>query len=98
MPSKHCQSNKTRKRKGRDIDEIREDIVNKKEKVLDSEDRLDLPACGEFFCKECERYFIDQLSLDKHKKSKPHKNQLKRLKEQPYTYKDAMAAAGIGVQ
>lgn len=70
MPSKRTISNKTRKRKGRDLDEIQNDIIQKKEKKLDKEDRLDLPGFGEFFCKECERYFNNQQSLDTHKRSK----------------------------
>ncbi|KAE9555994.1 hypothetical protein FO519_000850 [Halicephalobus sp. NKZ332] len=96
MPSKHCQSNKARKRKGRDIDEIYNDIQNKKTKVLDAEDRLDLPADGQFFCKTCERYFINQKALEKHERSKPHKNQLKRLAEPMYTVEDSLIAAGLG--
>ena len=113
MPSKHCQSNKTRKRKGRDIDEIYNDLKNKKTKVLDAEDRLDLPAAGEFFCKTCERYFIDSTALEKHERSKrrflfhfmnmissisAHKNQLKRLSQPMYTVKDSLIAAGLGVE
>ena len=113
MPSKHCQSNKTRKRKGRDIDEIYTDLKNKKTKVLDAEDRLDLPADGQFFCKTCERYFINAIALQKHERSKrkflfyftkatnatlAHKNQLKRLAEPMYTVKDSLIAAGLGVE
>ncbi len=54
MPKKHCQSAKTRKRKGKDIDEIVEDLKPEKAaKIASQPPDLDLPGDGLFFCIQC---------------------------------------------
>ncbi|VDQ08220.1 unnamed protein product [Trichobilharzia regenti] len=45
----------------------------------------DRPGLGQFFCIFCDKYFIDQETLDLHKKQKPHKRRLKSLNEPPHT-------------
>lgn len=71
MPKKHTQSNKARKRKGKDLDEIIEDLrPEKSAKLLNQEVDLDLPGDGQFYCVECNRYFIDEVSRKAHKKTK----------------------------
>ena len=56
----------------------------------------DLPGCGQFYCVETARYFVDQKALDDHKKSRAYKRRVKELKEEtPFTQKDAEAAAGM---
>ena len=56
----------------------------------------DLPGCGQFYCVETARYFVDQQALDDHKKSRAYKRRVKELKEEtPFTQKDAEAAAGM---
>ncbi|KAE9421247.1 hypothetical protein Angca_004855, partial [Angiostrongylus cantonensis] len=101
MPSnsrrKHSISNKIRKRPGKDIDQIHEDMKpNKAAKLLNQEIDMDLPGDGQFYCVECARYFIDEKTKKGHQKSKLHKNRLRTLKEVPYTIKESEAAAGHG--
>ncbi|KAI6236306.1 Zinc finger protein-like protein [Aphelenchoides besseyi] len=98
MPKKHSQPNKVRKRKAKDLDQIHEDLQPAKVVKLTSEHPvdLDLPGDGQFYCVECSRYLVDQLTLEKHRKSKTHKQQLKRLKELPYSQAEAEAAGGLG--
>ncbi|CAJ0603216.1 unnamed protein product [Cylicocyclus nassatus] len=101
MPSngqrKHTISTKVRKRPGKDLDQIHEDLKpNKAAKLLNQEIDLDLPGDGQFYCIECDRYFIDEKTRAEHRKYKLHKNRLRALKEVPYTMKEAEAAAGHG--
>lgn len=101
MPKKHSASNKTRKRKGKDLDEIIEDLAtNKRCRLMNQNVDPDLPGCtnmipklkvpfffsklakpqtltnafflgcGQFYCIECDRYFINQNAMSKHKASK----------------------------
>ncbi|XP_054166338.1 zinc finger protein 593-like [Oppia nitens] len=56
----------------------------------------DLPANGQFFCKHCHRYFIDDKSLTDHTKSKTHKKRVKLLEDEPYSQEEAERAAGHG--
>uniref|UniRef100_A0A1I7XR56 Zinc finger protein 593 homolog n=1 Tax=Heterorhabditis bacteriophora TaxID=37862 RepID=A0A1I7XR56_HETBA len=58
---------------------------------------LDLPGDGQFYCIECERYFIDEQTKQNHKKTKLHKNRVKTLREIPYSHKEAEAAGGLGI-
>ena len=70
MPRKHCQSNKIRKRKAKDLDEIQEDLrPEKMAKKLSPEEVYDLPGNGEFHCVACCRYFINDEAFQCHLKS-----------------------------
>lgn len=44
----------------------------------------DLPGLGQHFCISCSRYFVDQTTLELHRRSKPHKRRLKVLEETPH--------------
>lgn len=71
MPKKHTQSNKGRKRKGRDLDQIEEDLKPEKAiKLSNQAIDFDLPGDGQFYCIECSRYFIDASTLSKHRNTK----------------------------
>ncbi|KAI6228862.1 Zinc finger protein-like protein [Aphelenchoides fujianensis] len=98
MPKKHSQPNKVRKRKHKDLDQIHEDLKPWKVARLTTAHPVDvdLPGEGQFYCVECARYLVDQETLDKHRKSKVHKQQVKRLKDVPYTQAEAEAAGGLG--
>nr|CAD2159806.1 unnamed protein product [Meloidogyne enterolobii] len=100
MPKKHTISNKTRKRPGKDLDEIKETMERpeKLAKVVNQPVDEDLPGAGQNYCVECDRHFINDKVLKNHKKTKVHKNQLKRLKEQQHSQKDADLAGGLGVE
>lgn len=52
---------------------------------------------AEFTCVACARYFADAASLETHVRGKPHKRQLKKLEEEPYTIEESRRAAGLGV-
>ncbi|KNC47699.1 zinc finger protein 593 [Thecamonas trahens ATCC 50062] len=57
----------------------------------------DLPGKGQFYCVSCAKHFLDLGNLEQHRRGKPHKRQLKRLrKEKPYTQAEADAAGGMG--
>ena len=54
MPKKHSQSNKTRKRKGKDLDQIVEDLRPEKiAKLTKQPVDQDLPGDGQFYCVQC---------------------------------------------
>ena len=63
-----------------------------KEQELDQ----DLPAGGQFYCHETDKYFVTQQALDSHKKTKRYKRRCRELKKTPFFVEDAMAAAGMG--
>lgn len=88
--------------RARDIDQVQDDLKRvasgKTYAVLppgkcESEE---LPAGGAHPCIPCAQYFIDEHALGEHKRGKGHKKRLKLLKEEPYTVKEAEAAAGLG--
>ena len=85
------------KRRDRDVDQVFDDIKRAEAlgpQVIPFDD--DLPGCGQFYCVETARYFVDQKALDDHKKSRAYKRRVKELKEEtPFTQKDAEAAAGM---
>ncbi|VDK63334.1 unnamed protein product [Onchocerca ochengi] len=98
MPKKHTSSNKTRKRKGKDMDQIIDEIRSEKQQCLTSRQAdidLDLPGGGQFYCIECVRYFIDEKSLRNHRSSKVHQQRLKRLREPAYTQREAEESVGL---
>ena len=101
MPKKHAQSLKTRKRRGKDLDEILVDQEPAKAARLaaqraESPD-LDLPGDGLHFCTPCQRHFTDATTLTRHTATKSHKQRLKALRETPFTQAEADAAAGLGI-
>ena len=57
----------------------------------------DLPAGGQFYCHETDKYFITQQAMDEHKKSKAYKRRVKELKEKPHMLEDTYTAAGMGM-
>ncbi|CAH8514973.1 unnamed protein product [Schistosoma turkestanicum] len=86
------------KNRTRDIDQISHDLKeeNFSKRVIEAtEPDEDKPGLGQFFCIFCDKYFIDQNTLDLHKKQKPHKRRLKSLEEPPHTQEDADCAAGL---
>lgn len=55
-----------------------------------------LTGGGDFPCIECSRHFISQDALEKHRTTKIHRRRLKELRDEPYSQKEADAAAGLG--
>jgi hypothetical protein len=89
----------------KDIDQIHEELEKKAFGIVPfkdlhpeeiNSDADELPGGGNFSCEPCNKYFIDQKTLDIHLKTKNHKKRYKLLQEVPYTHKEADAAGGIG--
>lgn len=71
MPKKHTQSNKVRKRRAKDLDQIDEDLRPEKAfKLTHQPIDYDLPGDGQYYCIECSRYFINSVTLEKHRTTK----------------------------
>eukprot|EP01016_Furgasonia_blochmanni_P037516 TRINITY_DN4431_c0_g1_i11.p2 TRINITY_DN4431_c0_g1~~TRINITY_DN4431_c0_g1_i11.p2 ORF type:complete len:191 (+),score=39.40 TRINITY_DN4431_c0_g1_i11:74-574(+) len=74
----------------RDVDQIYEDVKPENVgKFVNPEVNEDLPGYGQFYCITCSRHFVDKKAMTVHEGTKFHKRQLKKLKEKPYTQKDA---------
>ncbi|TDZ51588.1 Zinc finger protein bud20 [Colletotrichum trifolii] len=87
---------KTR-RKTRDVDQIKADMLSPKHlrHFKDSKAKEDLPGLGQHYCVECAKWFETEVSLVNHRRGKPHKRRVKQLKEEPYTQKEAEAVIGL---
>ncbi|EGD72415.1 zinc finger protein [Salpingoeca rosetta] len=86
------------RRKTRDVDQIHDDLKPKVlNKLATQVVDYDLPGMGQFYCVHCARHFVDEFTLEAHRRSKVHKRRLKQLSETPYTQKEADAAGGLGV-
>ncbi|OTA99953.1 hypothetical protein M426DRAFT_246403 [Hypoxylon sp. CI-4A] len=87
---------KTR-RKTRDLDQIKADLLSPKHLAQFKETKApeDLPDLGRWYCTECAKWFESEVNLVVHRKGKPHKRRVKQLREEPYTQKEAEAAVGI---
>ena len=84
------------KRRRRDVEQVFDDMTKKEQLETAQPFDDDLPGCGQFYCVETARYFVDQKALDDHKKSRAYKRRVKELREEtPFTLKDAEAAAGM---
>ena len=84
------------KRRRRDVEQFFDDMTKKEQLETAQPFDDDLPGCGQFYCVETARYFVDQKALDDHKKSRAYKRRVKELREEtPFTQKDAEAAAGM---
>ncbi|ORY07462.1 hypothetical protein K493DRAFT_273488 [Basidiobolus meristosporus CBS 931.73] len=85
------------RRRTKDLDQIHEDLKTENtEKLLATQKGdADLPGLGEHYCIQCSRHFISGSALSEHYRGKLHKKRVKLLKEEPYTQKEAEAAAGL---
>lgn len=92
----HRTITKTR-RKTRDLDQIKADLLSPKHLRQYKETRAteDLPALGQHYCIECAKWFDTETNLVSHRKGKPHRRRVKDLKEEPYSQKEAEAAVGL---
>jgi bud site selection protein 20 len=91
-------SKKKTRRHTRDIDQIHADLHDKRhlEQFHETQVPEELPAFGDFYCVECAKFYESEANYKSHQKSKPHKRRVKALKEEPYSQKEAEAAAGYG--
>lgn len=49
----------------------------------------DLPGLGQHYCIPCARHFVADRVLQEHRRTKVHKQMLRRLREKPYDLKEA---------
>lgn len=75
----------------RDLDLIHKDLATNAPVATG----LDLPGMGLNYCKHCARHFISDAALLVHMRTKLHKKRVKVLLEEPYTQREADAAAGL---
>jgi bud site selection protein 20 len=84
------------KSRSKDLDQIQDEIQ------LDLQGRLakpfdaDLPGMGQYRCMECARFFINERTLEEHRRSKFHKKMSRRVLDPIYTQGEAEQAAGMG--
>merc|ERR1712141_224450 len=80
------------------MDQIHENFKPENVAALVADPSLndDLPGSGQNYCLHCDRHMINRDALTAHLKSKKHKQQVKKLKDAPFTQKEAEAAAGLG--
>ena len=86
------------KRFVRQDDQIIGDLdPTKAHKLLHQKIDYDLPGKGQFYCVSCAKHFRDLPNLEQHRRGKPHKRKLKKLKrDAPYSQAEADAAGGMG--
>ncbi|XP_022079264.1 zinc finger protein 593-like [Acanthaster planci] len=93
----HIQKKYRTRRKTKDLDQIHEDMKPEASKQLLNQDiDHDKPGMGQHYCLHCARHFISLHALKEHFRTKLHKRRLKALETEPYTQKEAEAAAGMG--
>ncbi|KAK8091661.1 C2H2 finger domain-containing protein [Apiospora hydei] len=83
----------------RDLDQIKADLLSPRhlEQYKETKATDDLPDLGKWYCIECAKWFESERNMLFHQKGKPHKRRVKQMKEEPYTQREAEAAAGLGV-
>ncbi|KCZ81622.1 hypothetical protein H312_00946 [Anncaliia algerae PRA339] len=99
-PTTKSKKNKSKYKKNRRFNEaygptpmdiVKESIIKNKHLSINE----NIISNGEFYCKECDRYFIDEPTLSGHKRTKPHKRRIKQLKEDMHSRDFAELAGGI---
>jgi len=88
---------RAKKKRTKDQDQVHEDLKNLKRFESLPVDE-DLPGDGQHYCICCARFFVDANTLQAHFRSKQHKKNLKRAREEPWTQKDAEMAGGVSVE
>ncbi|EOD48169.1 zinc finger protein [Neofusicoccum parvum] len=68
-------SKKKTRRYARDLDQIHADLRSDRHLQLykDTKAEEDLPALGQFYCKECAKWFESNDNFSSHQRGKPHK-------------------------
>ncbi|KAH0484377.1 MAG: hypothetical protein KVP17_004754 [Porospora cf. gigantea B] len=90
MPTRHQQKVSLKRRK-KDHDQVHRDMREGVHLVPD----IELPGMGRHFCIPCERYFINDTDLTKHKRTSKHKRKVKLMKDEPHTQAHAEAVVGL---
>ncbi|OCK78566.1 hypothetical protein K432DRAFT_331856 [Lepidopterella palustris CBS 459.81] len=99
MPAiRGSKSKKKTRRHTRDLDQIHADLHSERhlEKYTETKAIDDLPGLGQWYCKECAKWFEGEPNFMSHQRGKPHKRRVRQLREEPHTQKEAEAAVGLG--
>ena len=90
-------SKKKTRRHTRDLDQIHADLHDEKHLAQHTESKApeDLPGLGQWYCKECAKWFESETNFAAHYKGKVHKRRVKQLRDEPYSQKEAEAAVGL---
>ncbi|KAF2870970.1 hypothetical protein BDV95DRAFT_607260 [Massariosphaeria phaeospora] len=98
MPAiRGADSKKKTRRFKRDLDQVHADLLDDKHlaQYKDTKAIEDLPALGQYYCKECAKWFESETNFGRHQKGKVHKRRVRQLRDEPYTHKSAEAALGF---
>ncbi|EDU45889.1 UFD2 U1-like Zn-finger-containing protein [Pyrenophora tritici-repentis] len=98
MPAIRGQDSKKKTRRHtRDLDQIHADLRDEKHlaQFKDAKPIEDLPGLGQYYCKECAKFFESDGNFVAHQKGKVHKRRVKQLREEPYSIKEAEAGMGF---
>jgi hypothetical protein len=84
------------KRRGKDIDQIQDELKSIAAGASSSAAYADpdAPGGGAHYCIPCARHFVSASVLTAHEATKPHKKRVKEVAEPQYTQKEADAGAG----
>ncbi|KAJ4458276.1 putative bud site selection protein 20 [Paratrimastix pyriformis] len=98
---KHCATSGHKKAKNdlygaRDLDLVYKDVQKGDRALPRGTDKEDIPGGAQWKCLACGRYFVDEPTLQRHMRTKAHKQRVKDLKEAPPTTADTEMAAGRG--
>lgn len=68
------------KHRGKDLDQIYESLLKPKSSEIQQEGpQYELQGQGRFYCQFCDRYFLDEKSIQSHSNEKTHKRRVKAL-------------------
>ena len=88
------------KRRTRDLDLIFDDLSKPDtiQKLKQQPEDENLPGLGQYYCLQCDRYFLDNHALKDHLRGKVHKRRVKDLSINPYTPLESEAATGTNLE
>merc|ERR1712038_234589 len=85
------------KHRTKDLDEIQNDMKDgNADRLLNQEIDHDVAGSAQYYCLHCARYFVSDIAMKDHFKTKGHKRRLKALETDAYTQEEADRAAGMG--
>ncbi|OCL01925.1 hypothetical protein AOQ84DRAFT_255171, partial [Glonium stellatum] len=98
MPAiRGSKSKKKTRRYTRDLDQIHADLNSEAHLARYQKTKAaeDLPGLGQWYCKECAKWFEGEANFMSHRRGKNHKRRLRQLREEPHTQKESEAAIGL---
>ena len=96
--NKHiAKANLKTKRYRRDIDQVvlTDMLPENTEKLLHQPLDENKPGLGQYYCVPCAKYYVNEITIQAHFKTKTHKKRVKTTKEIPYSHEEAERAGGL---